>query len=158
MPQLTRPSTVPEPLGEGKMDDQLTDEERIAEITTSKHPREANEPYNKNRNVILGVKFAVWHLLLFALSVYCNGIIAEGWLTLFFMEVPWFPVDLPWSLLDLLLMQKNVGHWLDTITAHSNFLEFIFYPPVLVHGLIGTIWWGFLPTVYLRYQRKKSRT
>lgn len=140
------------------MDDQLTEEERTAEICAIKQCSKINKPLEKNRNVILGVKFALLHLLFFTLSVYLNEKVAGGWLTLFFMEVPWFPVDLPWSLLDLMFMQKDVSQWLDKIRAISGVFDYIFYPPIIVHGIIGTIWWGFLPTIYLRYKRKKSAT
>jgi hypothetical protein len=140
------------------MDDQLTEEERSAVLNASNRCSNISKPHQENRNVILGVKFAVWHLLLFSLSVYLNGKIAGGWLTLFFMEIPWFPADLPWSLLDIILMQKDIWQSLDKIRTLSSMLDFIFYPPILVHGLIGTIWWGFLPTIYLKYNRKKSET
>ena len=140
------------------MDDQLTENERVAELTAKKYPERIRKPHGKNYTLVLGVKFAAWHVLLFALSVYCNGKIAEGWLTLFFMEVPWFPVDLPWSLLEFLFWQKDVTHWLVQVDKYSHFFGFILYPPVLIHGVIGIIWWGFLPAIYARYQLRKSRT
>jgi hypothetical protein len=69
----------------------------------------------------------------------------------------WFPVDFPWSFLSALV------HWVVPETL-GNFAGVPRYAlieiwRVGVHGLIGTIWWFYLPTLVMMLigRRRLSR-
>jgi len=58
----------------------------------------------------------------------------------------WFPVDLPWSFLHL-VGGAEYSQWLGEVTNVSSVLGYVLYTPYLVHGIIGTIWWFYLPKI-----------
>jgi hypothetical protein len=104
------------------------------------------------RRVPLGVWLAMVHLFAFSLSfAYVQSSVGwqSVWIWLF-----WMPVDFPWSLLHLVAYQKDVAHWLDATSAQSSFLSYALYPPYIIHGFIGTIWWGFLPTLRRKFRSR----
>ena len=50
-------------------------------------------------------------------------------------------IDFPVSLLDLLLASFHLHL---SALEKPSFVELL-YPPYLIHGLLGSIWWYFLP-------------
>jgi hypothetical protein len=81
----------------------------------------------------VGLSFAAVHALLFALL--CIAVMsseepqAQLWLLIFWV------IDFPISL----LADYNIWTW----------LEGIFSPPIFLFGILGSIWWYFLPKFLL---------
>ena len=95
----------------------------------------------------LGIILSTIHLLFFLLTIsYLNSSHTEQ---ASFIWIIWFPVDLPWSLL-YLIGGEEYGQWVETIYRYSPIISEILYTPHLVHGIIGTIWWFFLPKIVHR--------
>jgi hypothetical protein len=94
----------------------------------------------------LGVRFAGLHLAAFLFS----AILAQqgqGWAGVYIWPV-WFLIDLPWSLLHLLMEHPSIDSWIEELRSDNTALSYILYSPYLVHGFIGTIWWFFVPKIY----------
>jgi hypothetical protein len=95
-------------------------------------------------NCKLGYYFASIHLAAFIATVmYIEASYVEQASLIWLI---WFPIDLPWSLLHL-IGGEGYSVWLDQLSNKSMMLGYIFYTPYLVHGIIGTVWWFFLPEV-----------
>lgn len=60
------------------------------------------------------------------------------------MWLVWFPIDLPWSLF-YWIAGESYSIWVERLSGKSMVLGYIFYAPYLIHGVIGTIWWYYLP-------------
>jgi hypothetical protein len=58
----------------------------------------------------------------------------------------WFVVDLPVSLL-YYLGHTNYPEW--SAAQNNPLAAQLLYLPHLIHGLLGTIWWYFLPRLFL---------
>jgi hypothetical protein len=85
-----------------------------------------------------GVGFALIHLLLFFLFVLYLYLSTEGQARL--LWALWLPIDFPVSLIVI------VGF--DLIPSDGHFGGFIrTWLPYFVHGVLGTIWWFFIPVL-----------
>jgi hypothetical protein len=115
---------------------------------------EQNQTAPARMHVILGGKVAGIHLLAFAISAFWAGQ-GEGWTGVYIWPI-WALIDIPWSLLYAVLLQHDFREWTKAASTQSNILPFILYPPYFIHGIVGTIWWGIVPGIYLRYRRQKS--
>ena len=58
----------------------------------------------------------------------------------------WFIVDVPISLL-YFLGHTNYPEW--SVAQNNPIPAQVLYLPHLIHGLLGTIWWYFLPRLFL---------
>lgn len=85
-----------------------------------------------------GAGFAMVHLTVFVLFVIYLQLSTEGQARL--LWALWLPLDFPASLL--------VVFGLDLISYDSQFGSFVgTWLPYFVHGVLGTIWWFFIPIV-----------
>jgi hypothetical protein len=80
---------------------------------------------------------------------------ASSWAGVIWMV--WAVIDIPLSLAYLPAMLGYFG-WVDSLDNAHPVLAQLLYFPHLFHGLIGTIWWYFLPTLIskLRSNMKKG--
>jgi len=99
-----------------------------------------------NRTKYLGIILATLHMIAFVATVAytVNSAIEQA----SFIWLIWFPLDFPWSFINI-LGGESYSVWVDNISDKSPILGYIFYTPYVVHGLIGTIWWYFLPTIIM---------
>lgn len=114
-----------------------------------------DQPKPTKTSVVLGCKVAGVHLLAFLISVIWAGK-GEGWSGVYIWPL-WALIDIPWSFLYVVLLKQDIREWTKLISAQSDFLPYVLYPPYLIHGIIGTIWWGIAPGIYLKYRRHKSK-
>jgi len=98
---------------------------------------------NLRRRQYLGIILASVHLCAFVVTVTytVKSPIEQSSL----VWLVWFPIDIPWSFINI-LGGEAYSLWLANIASKSFLFEYAFYTPYLVHGLIGTIWWYYLPT------------
>lgn len=101
----------------------------------------------------IGVYLALGHLAAFLVTALYIAGSPVGQVALIW--ILWFPVDLPWSLLYFVL-GENYSLWVEKLSQKSLVLSSILYAPHLIHGVIGTIWWYFLPNI-LKVVRHKVR-
>ena len=81
---------------------------------------------------------------------------AEGWAGVFVWPV-WAGIDLPWSLLCYLIVyQTPLNSLLRLIRAGTPLLDYLLYPPFIIHGVIGTVWWWFVPVVFSRWRARRA--
>lgn len=68
----------------------------------------------------------------------------------------WIPIDFPWSLVVPLLSPAAGDNLISPTTPGIRGV--LYYLPHFVHGIVGTIWWYFLPSlVGLVYSKLTSR-
>ena len=120
--------------------------------------KDATNPHPKgnDRIVRIGLWVAALHFGVFLVS----AMLARqggGWAGVFVWPV-WFLIDFPWSLLHVLMTEVSVDSWVRDVASRSSVLPYLLYSPYLIHGIIGTIWWGFLPAFYFRYRRRRKQT
>jgi hypothetical protein len=108
----------------------------------------------RNKIVNLGLLLAAGHFALFLLSAQLAQQ-GQGWAGVFVWPV-WLLIDFPVSLLHFLMHQRRIDLWVQAMSSGSIVWAYLLYSPYLVHGIIGTIWWGFLPKLF--YQYRSSRT
>ena len=65
----------------------------------------------------------------------------------------WLPVDFPWSLINV-IGGSAYSKWYREVSRSSAILEYILYTPYLVHGVIGTVWWYYLPKIITIIRKK----
>jgi hypothetical protein len=86
----------------------------------------------------VGIAFAAIHLLVFAIFILYLYLSSEGQTRL--LWALWLPLDFPVSLI--------VIAGLDWIPSDSQLMgatrELL---PYFVHGIVGTIWWFFVPII-----------
>jgi hypothetical protein len=104
----------------------------------------------------LGLRFALVHLFAFFLTaIYISSWPqAEGWKSLIWIF--WYPVDFPWSILHVVMNHGRISQVVDQLSEQSVALHYILYSPYLIHGVIGTIWWGTLPSIWSKYQHQSK--
>jgi hypothetical protein len=91
----------------------------------------------------IGAVLAILHLgALVAFLTYIHSDAAEQSQAAFYWLI-WFPVDFPWSLLNLL------PHWVmpdgaDGVLGIPRY-RLVEYWHIVVHGVAGTVWWYYLP-------------
>ena len=118
-------------------------------MTTANLPTQFND---SGREFRLGIWFGLSHFALFLVS----AILAQqgqGWTGVVIWPI-WFVIDFPWSAISLVLFQPSIIPWLQEVRSHGVLLDYVLYPPHLVHGFVGTIWWAFLPNIYFRFKRR----
>ena len=97
---------------------------------------------NKNLTRKLGAVLAIIHLVAFVwLALYVRSLSdpqAPLLLAVFVI------VDFPVSMIYFLVAKLH----LNFADLRNPVFEFL-YPPYLIHGLLGTIWWYFLPRLFL---------
>ena len=104
----------------------------------------------------IGVLLAILHLsALLAFLIYVHSDAAEKSQTAFYWLI-WFPIDFPWSLLNL------VPRWVmpdgaDGVLGIARY-RLVEYWHIVVHGVAGTVWWYYLPTLVMAVVRRKART
>lgn len=105
---------------------------------------------------VLGLWLAVIHLMAFGATVayVTSPPQGEGWKSV--VWVFWLPIDFPWSLLHFVMKQGAFAAIVDKLSAESVTLRYVLYSPHLIHGVIGTIWWGYLPTLWSRFHRRRQ--
>jgi hypothetical protein len=128
---------------------------RAAPLTYNVSPQHRHIMTSGFRANRIGLVLAGWHLFFFLLTVAWVEHSADGQSSLVY--VFWFPIDLPWSLL-YFAIGSQYGDWLDGVHKVSSVLGNVFYPPYLIHGLVGTIWWYFLPGIARAYFGAKPRS
>lgn len=85
-----------------------------------------------------GVVLAIVHLLVFIIFVTLISLSSEGQMRL--LWAIWLPIDFPVSLLviwgfDFIPIESSVGSFIRT------------WLPYFVHGILGTMWWYFIPII-----------
>jgi len=61
----------------------------------------------------------------------------------------WGWIDIPWSAL-YFMAGSDYSIWLGNVSSRSVVLAYVFYLPHVIHGVIGTIWWYFVPALAAR--------
>lgn len=89
---------------------------------------------------------AVFHFLLF-LGAFIYSI-SSGSSEYSMIWYFFYLIDFPISLLHF------IGPGL-YITKGIPILEWIFYPPYLIHGFLGAIWWYYLGRIFLNFLARK---
>lgn len=70
----------------------------------------------------------------------------------------WGWIDIPWSAL-YFVAGPQYSSWLGEVSSRSVALAHLLYLPHIIHGVIGTIWWYFVPALashVTRLTRQKS--
>lgn len=89
-----------------------------------------------------GLYLAAIHLAAFAATVLYTTYSPEGQAPLIWLF--WALVDFPLSLF-YWVGGQGYAAWVEGLSDNSLLLGYIFYTPHLIHGVVGTIWWYFLP-------------
>lgn len=76
-----------------------------------------------------------------------------GWNALLWLV--WLPIDIPWSLLIVPMSYGPIATKLIQLSSQSQLIAFLTYPPYVIHGIIGTIWWFFVPKMWQKHARSK---
>lgn len=102
----------------------------------------------------LGITFAAIHLLGVLLTAWFVAH-SSSWAGVVWMV--WAVIDLPLSIAYLPAMLGYFG-WVDSLDNTHPILAQILYFPHLFHGVVGTIWWYFVPVLAskIRSSRKKG--
>lgn len=102
------------------------------------------------------MRFALIHLAAFFLTALYISATQQvgGWNSLIWFC--WFPVDFPWSLLYFVINHGQVAQTVDQLSNQSVIWQYVLYAPYLVHGILGTIWWGFLPSIWSKLRRLRK--
>jgi hypothetical protein len=76
----------------------------------------------------------------------------EGWNFIFVWGV-WIVIDFPISILNIVLYNPLIS-----LQAKFPALEYVLYPPYFIHGLLGTVWWFYLPRIYYKIKNRKIKS
>lgn len=107
---------------------------------------------SKKRNS-LGLTLAAIHLAAFiATAVFVGASPAEQIQLIWLL---WFPIDLPWSLLHL-FAGAGYSEWQRETSNSLPIVGYVLYLPHLVHGVLGTIWWYYVPRMILYFKRRRA--
>lgn len=101
----------------------------------------------------LGITFAAIHFLGVLLTAWMVAH-SSSWAGVVWMI--WAVIDLPLSLAYLPAMLDYFG-WVDSLDKAHPILAQILYFPHLFHGLVGTIWWYFLPFLVARIFGRRTQ-
>lgn len=102
---------------------------------------------------VIGFILALLHLVGFFVTV--HHVITSPVEQSTMIWLVWFPVDFPWSLLNL-LGGEGYSNWVQHISETSEIMGYILYTPYLVHGLIGTVWWFFIPHLIRKFLKSRE--
>jgi hypothetical protein len=98
----------------------------------------------------MGIWTAGLHLLVFAATIaYVYGS-SEAQASLIW--IAGLVIDFPISLLSVVFAQ-SYSAWAHDAGSSHGVLQQLLYPPYVIHGLVGTIWWYFLPRLVLPKKR-----
>ncbi|MGH8307177.1 MAG: hypothetical protein ACRER0_02805 [Gammaproteobacteria bacterium] len=111
---------------------------------------------------VIGVILASLHLVGVCLTIWYIAVSTVGQASLVWAF--WALIDFPWSLA-YLLSGPAYAHWVEALSSAHPFLAQVMYFPHILHVLIGTIWWYFLPILVAKLMamirsasvRKKTR-
>jgi hypothetical protein len=108
-----------------------------------------NEAYLPGENQMtkyykIGLPFGLCHAILFLMAFLTVISSEEAQIQLIY--IPLMVADLPISLLYAIDIGK-VGDILRSL-GHP-WLANVFYPPLLINGILGSLWWYFLPKFFL---------
>ena len=118
-------------------------------------PAATSLPNDTQRAIQLGVWFAALHFGAFLISAML-ALQGEGWAGVLIWPV-WLLIDFPVSLFHWLLALPAIDSKIENLRSHYTLFDFLLYSPYLVHGVLGTIWWGFMPRVYFQYRQFRAR-
>lgn len=92
----------------------------------------------------VGLYLACLHFITFGIvALYIARSGELGMILLFLFWIIDFPISLLYSCL--------TGGYLSWMATHAESIwAYVLYPPHLVHGVLGTIWWYFLPRLVTR--------
>jgi hypothetical protein len=93
----------------------------------------------------VGAIAACVHLVAFIVTLLQIARSSDGQASLAWMKWWWLVVDFPFTLLHL-VSREAYSNWLNTL---GGVFGQMLYLPHLIHGVFGTIWWYFLPRVFL---------
>jgi hypothetical protein len=107
-----------------------------------------------NVSISLGLKFAAAHLgaVIFSAFLAQQG---QGWAGIYVWPV-WFLIDLPWSILYWPLALPSIDSWIEELRSQYTVLSWLLYSPYLIHGIIGTVWWAFVPKIYFCFRHWRA--
>lgn len=91
----------------------------------------------------VGLALAAIHLLLFAAFLVWKKAISNEDGQAELLWIIWIPIDFPWSLLVPLLSQLSSDQVISP--ALGGVSRLLFYLPHFIHGVVGTIWWYYIP-------------
>lgn len=87
--------------------------------------------------LVAGMHFFIFLSCVFIASLY------DGFDSIIVLMAVWSFIDLPISLLYIVISNP-----LYSLQLKIPVLEWVFYPPYFIHGVLGTIWWFYLPKIY----------
>ncbi len=111
-------------------------------------------PRKDPRSFRLGLWLGTLHFVAFLMS----AVLAQqgqGWAGVYVWPI-WLLIDFPWSVLHLVIGHPLVDSWIEGLRSHYTLLSYLLYSPYLVHGIVGTVWWVFVPNIYFRYRRPRA--
>jgi len=82
------------------------------------------------------------HFFIFLSCVFIASLY-DGFDSIIVLMAVWSFIDLPISLLYIVISNP-----LYSLQLKIPVLEWVFYPPYFIHGVLGTIWWFYLPKIY----------
>jgi hypothetical protein len=100
----------------------------------------------------VGAMLSVIHLGMFLISVWLSRQ-GEGWAGVFIWPLS-LVVDFPVSALHALFFAPKMDELLRGLRGSNLVLSYALYSPYLIHGVFGTIWWYFLPSIYRRFRAR----
>jgi hypothetical protein len=103
-----------------------------------------------SRGMRWGLALAVIHFALFSMTVGYTLLSSQEQASL--VLAFWVVADLPVSLIDF-VFPKTYMLWVDSLSKSSQVFGNLFYPPYFVHGVLGTLWWFFLPGLAFAMRR-----
>ena len=92
----------------------------------------------------IGAGFALAHLLLF-LSIFLRVVFSDE-AQIQLLYIPIMVLDIPLSLLYLFDIESLKS---SLEAAGYLWMAKLFYTPLLVDGILGTVWWYFLPKLFI---------
>lgn len=101
----------------------------------------------------IGIVLGIIHFAAVIYAVYMFDVNDLVWLWIIF-----FPIDFPFSLLTISGLQVMQNVWSDVHWVEEWKHIVYNYWPVFIHGVIGSLWWGTIPTLVRRFvvgSRKK---
>lgn len=101
---------------------------------------ELNVMCPKQKQYIFGVILALFHTCLLLYTFYYVNAIEAGTAQIQLVWVFWLIIDFPISI--FMILHLFLGGYVEVFSI------------LLIHGLIGTIWWFLLPTLVVKILRK----
>jgi hypothetical protein len=106
-----------------------------------------------NTAMRIGLAFAAMHFFLFLATVVYVHMSSDPQAPLIW--VIWAIADLPISLLYIILA-RPYSFLIESLPNQFATIEEIFYLPHVIHGLLGTIWWYWLPQILRKLRPSKG--